>query len=78
MAPQAEPIVTVDEIDEAIWWVVMTAPRGIDYMTIVDALLDQRLLISDLAAPGQKHHHASQGAHLAGQSDQTADHPRAR
>lgn len=42
MAPQAEPIVTVDEIDEAIWWVLMTAPRGIDYMAIVDALLDQR------------------------------------
>lgn len=42
MAPKATAISTVDEIDEAIWWVLMTAPRNIDYMKIVDALLDQR------------------------------------
>lgn len=43
MAPKATPITLPDEIDEAIWWVLMTAPRNIDYMKIVDALLDQRL-----------------------------------
>lgn len=39
---QATPIITVDEVDEAIWWVLMTAPRNLDHMKIVDALLDQR------------------------------------
>lgn len=43
MAPQATPMSTTDDIDEAVWWVLMTAPRNIDYMKIVDALLDQRL-----------------------------------
>ena len=42
MAPQAQPIVTVDEIDEALWWVTITAPRDRHYGRIVDALLDQR------------------------------------
>lgn len=46
MAPRATAISTVDEIDEAIWWVLMTAPRNIDYMKIVDALLDQRNAVS--------------------------------
>ena len=46
MAPQAEPIITVEEIDEAIWWVLTTAPQGVDYMRIVDALLDQRNRVS--------------------------------
>jgi hypothetical protein len=42
MAAQAQPIVTVDEIDEALWWVVLTAPRDRHYGRIIDALLDQR------------------------------------
>ena len=42
MAAQAQPIVTVDEIDEALWWVVLTAPRDKHYRRIVDSLLDQR------------------------------------
>ena len=42
MAPQAEPITTVDEIDEALWWVVLSCPRDAHYGRIVDALLDQR------------------------------------
>ena len=46
MAPQAQPIVTVDEIDEALWWVVLTAPRDRHYERIIDALLDQRNRIS--------------------------------
>lgn len=46
MAPQAEPIISVDEIDEALWWVVLTAPRDRHYGRIVDALLDQRNRIS--------------------------------
>lgn len=46
MAPRAEHITTVDDIDEAIWWVLMTAPRKLDYMKIIDALLDQRNAVS--------------------------------
>jgi len=42
MAPQAQPIVTVDEIDEALWWVVLTAPRDQHYGRIIDSLLDER------------------------------------
>ena len=42
----AQPIVTTDDIDEAIWWVMMTAPRKIDYRKIIDALLDQRNAIT--------------------------------
>jgi hypothetical protein len=63
MAPQAQPIVTVAEVDEAIWWVLMTAPRKLDHMRIVDALLDQRLALmtgrQDPSAhpPGSSHRH---------------------
>ena len=46
MAPQAQPIVSVDEIDEALWWVVLTAPRDRHYERIIDALPDQRNRIS--------------------------------
>ena len=46
MAPQAEPIVTVGEIDEALWWVVISCPRDAHYGRIVDALLDQRNRVS--------------------------------
>ena len=46
MAPQAEPITTVDEIDEALWWVVLSCPRDAHYGRIVDALLDQRNRVS--------------------------------
>jgi hypothetical protein len=46
MAAQAQPIVTVEEIDEALWWVVLTAPRDRHYDRIIDALLDQRNRIS--------------------------------
>lgn len=42
MAPHAEPIVSVEEIDEALWWVVLSAPRDAMYGRIVDSLLDQR------------------------------------
>ena len=42
MAPQAQPIVTVDEIDEALWWVIISAPRDQHYGRIIDALLDER------------------------------------
>lgn len=42
----ARSIVTTEEIDEAIWWVLLTAPRNIDHMKIVDALLDQRNQLS--------------------------------
>ncbi len=42
MAPQAEPITTVSEIDEALWWVWLSCPRDGHYGRIVDALLDQR------------------------------------
>jgi hypothetical protein len=42
MPQHAECIVTSEEVDEAIWWVLMTAPRNVDYMKIIDALLDQR------------------------------------
>lgn len=59
MAPQAQPIVTVDEIDEALWWVVLTAPRDRHYERIIDALLDQRNRISsgrlDQAEPPPAH-----------------------
>jgi hypothetical protein len=52
MAPQATPITTVDDIDEALWWVLLTAPRRrLDYMKIVDALLDQRNAISPTPPP---------------------------
>ena len=75
MAPHAEPITTVDEIDEAIWWVLMTAPRKIDYMRIVDALLDQRNAASRDAAsaPEQRHHSPDQGAHQPAQPHPSAD-----
>lgn len=51
MAPQATPMVTVDEIDEALWWVVLTCPRDAHYERIVNALLDQRNRVSDGQAP---------------------------
>jgi hypothetical protein len=51
MAPQAQPIVTVSEIDEALWWVVLTAPRDKHYDRIIDALLDQRNRIADPPPP---------------------------
>lgn len=69
MAPQAEPITTVDEIDEALWWVLMTAPRKLDYMRIVDALLDQRNRVAQglppLAPPAAPHERQHEG-HPAG------------
>ena len=46
MAPQATHITTVDEIDEALWWVVLSCPRDAHYGRIVDALLDQRNRVS--------------------------------
>jgi len=56
---QAQPIVTVDEIDEALWWVTITAPRDRHYGRIVDALLDQRNRLrtdlQDQAAPRPAH-----------------------
>ena len=67
MAPQAQPIVSVDEIDEALWWVVLTAPRDEHYARIVDSLLDQRNRVS----PDPQ----GQGAHLLEQHPRTMDHP---
>lgn len=51
MAPQAQPIVTVEEIDEALWWVILTAPRDKHYPRILDALLDQRNRIAEGLPP---------------------------
>lgn len=72
MAPPAQPIVSIDEIDEALWWVILTAPRDRHYPRIIDALLDQRnSLVSpdprDQAAPppGSQHQH----------EDRPASHP---
>lgn len=76
MAPKATAISTVDEIDEAIWWVLMTAPRNIDYMKIVDALLDQRNQVS-AGAPsvnGSPRRPASQGARPEAPRDRSEDH----
>ena len=77
MAPQAEPITTVDEIDEALWWVVLSCPRDAHYGRIVDALLDQRNRVSRGEHP-QPRHHEDQGARPEGCSDQPTDHPCAR
>ena len=77
MAPQAEPIVTVGEIDEALWWVVISCPRDAHYGRIVDALLDQRSRVKR-AEHSQPHHREDQGAHQEGCLDQSADHPCAR
>lgn len=81
MAPQAQPIVTVDEIDEAIWWVLMTAPRKLDYMRIVDALLDQRNAVSrNPQASGHPEQPDPQGqdAPRQGSTSPSRDHPAAR
>jgi RPA family protein len=43
---RAESIANTSDIDEAIWWVLLTAPRNIDHMKIVDALLDERNRLS--------------------------------
>ena len=77
MAPQAEPITTVDEIDEALWWVVLSCPRDAHYLRIVDALLDQRNRVSRGEHP-QPRHREGQGARPQGCSDQPTDHPCAR
>lgn len=76
MAAHADPIVTVEDIDEALWWVVLTAPRDANYPRILDALLDQRNYLSaDPASPdanpqGLSHRHEDrQGA------DPTGSHP---
>ena len=80
MAPQATPISTVDEIDEAIWWVLMTAPRNIDYMKIVDALLDQRNQVSAGAASpsGSPRHPVGPAAHPKAPTDRAEDHRETR
>ncbi len=49
----ADPIVTVDEIDEALWWVVLTAPRDANYSLILDALLDQRNYLAHASDRGE-------------------------
>lgn len=61
----ADPIVTIEDIDEALWWVTITAPRDHRYPKIVDALLDQRLN----ADP------ADQDAHPAPPHHRREDHP---
>ena len=38
----AQPMTTVSDIDEALWWVTITAPRDAHYPRIIDSLLDQR------------------------------------
>lgn len=68
MAPQATPITAPDDVDEAIWWVLITAPRNIDYMKIVDALLDQRLELMS-AQQGQDAH---QSEHRQTRTDRPA------
>ena len=70
MAPQAQPIVTVAEIDEALWWVVLTAPRDKHYERIIDALLDQRNRIADLppSPPPPSQEYGRQGDHPAHQA----------
>ena len=78
MAREATPITTAQDIDEAIWWVLMTAPRNIDHMKIIDALLDQRIALTDPAAPEPPHHRANPAAHPEARQDQTADHPTSR
>ena len=80
MAPQAEPITTVDEIDEALWWVVLSCSRDAHYGRIVDALLDQRNRVSQghpyslgprQSRPGPQ----GQGAPPAGSSRPSRDCP---
>ena len=70
MAPKATAISTVDEIDEAIWWVLMTAPRNIDYMKIVDALLDQR---NDVKSGRQGPNEHRSGGRQTPQGSQVSD-----
>ena len=41
-----QPMTTVADIDEALWWVTITAPRDAHYPRIIDSLLDQRSRIS--------------------------------
>lgn len=40
--PQAQPILDVADIDEALLWTSMTAPRDEHWWRWLDALLDQR------------------------------------
>jgi hypothetical protein len=69
MAPQAQPIVTVDEIDEALWWVVLTAPRDRHYGRIIDALLDERNRL-------EMGHPPSPPPRVHPDQDMHTDHPR--
>ena len=41
--PQPQPIVTIDEIDEALWWTCHQRKRDRQWQRWVDALLDARL-----------------------------------
>lgn len=80
MAPRAEHITTVDEIDEALWWVVLSCPRDAHYGRIVDALLDQRNRVSQgrQAHPSQRQSQPDpqgQGAHPEGLSHPSRDCP---
>lgn len=75
MAPQATHITTVDEIDEALWWVVLSCPRDAHYERIVDALLDQRNRVTqaDPTAPAQRPHSPSPAAPPQGSPHPSTD-----
>jgi len=68
MAPQAQPIATIDEIDEALWWVVLTAPRDKHYGRILDSLLDERNRLETAPSPSPAPRVCTHEAHT--------DHPR--
>jgi hypothetical protein len=81
MAPQAQPIVTISEIDEALWWVTITAPRDRHYGRIIDALLDERNRISvggALLDRPQQDHLTGPSERLTGSQGRAEDHHETR
>lgn len=40
--PLPQPIVDIEEIDEALMWICLTAPRNENWHRWIDGLLDQR------------------------------------
>lgn len=40
--PQSEPMVTIEELDEALWWTSRQLKRDNHWHRWMDALLDQR------------------------------------
>lgn len=41
--PKPQPIVTLDEVDEALWWTSHQRDRNAQWRRWLDALLDARL-----------------------------------